>query len=184
MRTVQVKDLSFTECITPAEIARAVTAVAERINADYAGRHPLFVCVLSGAYIYAADLYRRISLESEITFVRLKSYEGTSTTGQVEMPVPLLEPVRGRDVIVVEDIVDTGTTMHAFRQMLFDEGAKSVAVTSFLFKEEALRFADAKPDYVGIAIPNRFIIGYGLDYDGLGRNLDAVYVLQQEPQIG
>ncbi len=182
MRTVQVKDLSFVECITPAEIARAVTAVAERINADYAGRNPLFICVLSGAYIYAADLYRQIALESEITFVRLKSYEGTATTGEVKMLVPLSEPVQGRDVIVIEDIVDTGTTMHGFKQMLLAEGAHSVSITSFLFKSEALQFPDAKPDYIGISIPNRFILGYGLDYDGLGRNLDAIYVLQPETE--
>lgn len=178
MRSIQEKDLIFDEYITPEQIQEAVKAVAERINRDYAGREPLFICVLNGAYIYAADLFRAINLHSEITFVRLKSYEGTSTTGDVRMIVPLQEDVRDRDVIVVEDIVDTGITMHGFKRMLLEKGARSVAVTSFLFKPEALKHADAEPEYVAVSIPRKFILGYGLDYDGFGRNLDAVYILR------
>lgn len=179
MHTIQEQGLTFDEYLSAAQIAEAVQSVADRINKDYAGREPLFVCVLNGAYIYAADLYRRITLHSEITFVRLKSYEGTETTGTVQQIVPIQESVAGRDVIVVEDIVDTGTTMHGFKQQLRQQGARSVAVTSFLFKAEALRYADAEPEYVGVRIPNRFILGYGLDYDGYCRNLDAVYMLRK-----
>lgn len=178
MRSVKLNNRVFDEYITPDKIQAAVKAVADRINADYAGREPLFVCVLNGAYIYAADLFRSINLHSEITFVRLKSYEGTATTGNVQMIVPLQEEVKDREVIVVEDIVDTGITMHGFKQLLYDQGARSVAVTSFLFKPEALQHADAEPEYVAIRIPRKFILGYGLDYDGFGRNLDAVYVLR------
>ncbi len=180
MRTIHEKDLIFDEYITPEQIAQATAAVAARINADYAGREPLFVCVLNGAYAYAADLYRQIALHSEITFVRLKSYEGTSTTGKVKMPIPLQEEVKDRDIIIIEDIVDTGITMHTFKQLLHDLGARSVAVAAFLFKPEALLHADAKPEYVGVSVPNRFFLGYGLDYDGFCRNLDAVYVLRDK----
>lgn len=180
MRTVELNNRIFEEYISSEQIRQAVEAVAERINADYAGREPLFVCVLNGAYIYAADLFRRIRLHSEITFVRLKSYEGTSTTGEIRMIVPVQEPVAGRDIIVIEDIVDTGITMHAFKQMLLDQGARSVAVTSFLFKPEALQHPDATPDYIGITVPRKFILGYGLDYDGYGRNLDSIYALREE----
>ena len=177
MRSVELNNRVFDEYITPDEIQEAVKTVAERINADYAGREPLFVCVLNGAYIYAADLFRSINLHSEITFVRLKSYEGTSTTGNVRMIVPLQEDVKDRDVIVVDDIVDTGITMHGFKQLLREQGARSVAVTSFLFKPEALQHPDSEPEYVAFRIPRKFILGYGLDYDGYGRNLDAVYAL-------
>jgi len=179
MRTIQEQGLTFDEYLTPAQIEEAVKNVAERINKDYAGREPLFICVLNGAYIYAADLYRRINLHSEITFVRLKSYEGTSTTGTVRMVIPLQEDIKDRDIIVIEDIVDTGITMHGFKQLLKEQGARSVAVTSFLFKSEALQHADAKPEYIGVSIPNQFILGYGLDYDGYCRNLDAIYVLRK-----
>lgn len=177
MRSVELNNRVFDEYITPDEIQEAVKTVAERINADYAGREPLFVCVLNGAYIYAADLFRSINLHSEITFVRLKSYGGTSTTGNVRMIVPLQEDVKDRDVIVVEDIVDTGITMHGFKRLLREQGARSVAVTSFLFKPEALQHPDSEPEYVAFRIPRKFILGYGLDYDGYGRNLDAVYAL-------
>lgn len=179
MHTIQEQGLIFDEYLPAAQIAGAVQSVADRINRDYAGREPLFVCVLNGAYIYAADLYRRITLRSEIAFVRLKSYAGTATTGAVQQIVPVMEPVCGRDIIVIEDIVDTGTTMHAFKRQLMEQGARSVAVTSFLFKADALLYADAEPEYVGVRIPDRFVLGYGLDYDGYCRNLDAVYMLRQ-----
>lgn len=178
MRTIELNNRLFDEYITTDKIQEAVRAVADRINTDYAGREPLFICVLNGAYIYAADLFRAINLHSEITFVRLKSYEGTSTTGNVRMIVPLQEEVKDRDVVVIEDIVDTGITMHGFKQLLREQGARSVAVTSFLFKPEALLHPDAEPEYVAIRIPRKFILGYGLDYDGFGRNLDAVYALR------
>jgi hypoxanthine phosphoribosyltransferase len=149
--------------------------VAEEINRDYAGKEPLFVCVLNGAFMYAADLLKNISLPCEITFVRLKSYEGTETTGEVNMLIPLQVDVEGRDVIVIEDIVDTGITMHAFKKILQDKGAKSVALTSFFYKPSSLRFEDVKPDYYGMSIPPAFIIGYGLDINEKARNLGAIY---------
>ena len=168
----------FEEFISEEAIREIVADVARRITNDYKDKEPLFVCVLNGGYIYAADLYRAIPLPSKITFVRLKSYEGMETTGHVEMVVPLSEDIAGRDIIVIEDIVDTGTTMHHFKQMLLNKGARSVSLTAFLFKPDALRYEDATPDYIGRSIPNKFVLGYGLDYNGLGRNIPAVYVLK------
>lgn len=172
---LEYEGLFFKESISADEIHADVVRVASAINSDYAGREPLFICVLNGAFMYASDLMKHITLPSEITFVRMKSYEGTETTGEVNMLIPLQVDVRGKDVIVVEDIVDTGITMHAFLNNLRELGANSVALTSFLYKPESLRYADAAPQYYGRAIPPAFIIGYGLDINEKARNLDAIY---------
>ena len=172
---LEYEGLFFKESISAEEIQKQVARVAQEINADYAGKEPLFVCVLNGAFMYASDLMKHISLPAEITFVRLKSYEGTETTGKVNMLIPLQVDVKGRDVIVVEDIVDTGITMRAFINNLREMGATSVALTSFLYKPESLRYEEVKPQYYGLAIPPAFIIGYGLDINEKARNLDAIY---------
>ena len=177
MQSVSINNLTFDEYLSQQEIATIVAQVAERINADYAGREPLFICVLNGAFMYASDLFKQIELPTEITFVRLKSYEGTATTGDVKILNPLTVDVKDRDVIVIEDIVDTGLTMHGFVKYLKEQGANSVEITSFLFKPEALRYADAEPKYIGLEIPTKFVLGYGLDYDEMGRNLPSLYVL-------
>ena len=173
---LEYEGLQFTESISAEEIQKAVARVANEINLDYAGREPLFVCVLNGAFMYTADLLKHITLPCEITFVRMKSYEGTETTGKVNMLIPLQVDIKGRDVIVVEDIVDTGITMHAFMNELREMGASSVALTSFLYKPTSLRYEDAKPKYFGMEIPPAFIIGYGLDINEKARNLDSIYV--------
>lgn len=180
MQSVTIQNLTFDEFLSATEIASLVQGIANRINADYAGREPLFICVLNGAFIYASDLFKCINLPAEITFVRLKSYEGTATTGKVNMLIPLQVPVKDRDVIIVEDIVDTGLTMHGFIQYLKEEGARSVELTSFLFKPDSLQYPDATPKYVGKSIPTKFVVGYGLDVDERGRNLDSLYVLRPE----
>ena len=172
---VKYEGMEFAESISANEIQEAVNRVAAAINADYAGREPLFVCVLNGAFMYASDLMKRITLPCEITFVRMKSYEGTETTGKVNMLIPLQVNVKGRDVIVIEDIVDTGITMHAFMEELRKMGAKSVELTSMLYKPESLRYEDVKPKYYGLAIPPAFIIGYGLDLNEKARNLASIY---------
>lgn len=172
---VEYEGMTFAESISADEIQQHVRRIAASINADYAGTEPLFICVLNGAFMYAADLMKYITLPSEITFVRLKSYEGTETTGKVNMLIPLQVDVKGRDVIVVEDIVDTGITMRAFMNDLRAIGAKSVALTSFLYKPDSLRYEEVTPKYYGLAIPPAFIIGYGLDINEKARNLDAIY---------
>lgn len=178
MQSVEVNGLVFDEYLSTKEISKIVASVATRINRDYAGKEPLFICVLNGAFIYASDLFKRITLPCEITFVRLKSYEGTATTGEVKILTPLTVDVEDRDVIVIEDIIDTGLTMHGFIEQLEKMGARSVELTSFLFKPEALRYADATPKYAGLEIPTKFVLGYGLDFDEKGRNLPALYVLR------
>ena len=178
MASITVNDHVFDEYVSRKEIAQCVARVADQINKDYVGKKPLFICVLNGAFMYASDLFKKIVLPAEITFVRLKSYEGTQTTGEVKLLTPLCVDIRDRDVIVVEDIVDTGLTMHGFLKYLKDQGANSVEVTSFLFKPDALQYADAEPKYVGLSIPTKFVLGYGLDYDEMGRNLPALYVLR------
>lgn len=173
---ITINGIHFKELVTCEQIQSAVNKVAAAINKDYEGKSPLFICVLNGAFMYASDLLKAIHLPAEITFVRMKSYEGTETTGKVNMLIPLQVDVRGRDVIIIEDIVDTGITMRAFKQNLRDMGAHSVALTSFLYKPESLRHIESKPDYYGIKISPAFIIGYGLDLDEKARNLDAIYV--------
>lgn len=177
MKSITVNNLIFDEYLSKEEIAARVAAVAERINTDYKGREPLFICVLNGAFMYASDLLKHITLPAEITFVRLKSYEGTATTGKVNMLIPLQTSIIDRDIIIIEDIVDTGLTMHGFIQHLKEGGARSVEITSFLFKPDSLQFADATPKYIGKSIPTKFVLGYGLDYDEKGRNLDSLYIL-------
>ena len=180
MQSVNVNNLIFDEYLSKEEIAALVKDVADRINTDYAGREPLFICVLNGAFIYASDLFKNITLPAELTFVRLKSYEGTATTGKVNMLIPLQTSVKDRDIIIIEDIVDTGLTMHGFIRQLKEEGARSVELTSFLFKPDSVQFTDATPKYIGKSIPTKFVLGYGLDYDEKGRNLPSLYVLRPE----
>ena len=178
MQSVEVNGLIFDKYLSAEKIAEIVDKVAQRINSDYAGKEPLFICVLNGAFMYASDLFKCITLSSAITFVRLKSYEGTATTGEVKILTPLTVDIKGRDVIVIEDIIDTGLTMHGFIQQLKEMGANSVELTSFLFKPEALKYTDATPKYAGLEIPMKFVLGYGLDFDEKGRNLPALYVLR------
>lgn len=178
MASVEVNGRIFDEYVSAQEIQQCVEQVAECINRDYAGKELLLICVLNGAFMYASDLFKRITLPAEITFVRLKSYEGTATTGDVKMLNPLAVNVAGKDVIVVEDIVDTGLTMHGFLKHLQAQGANSVEITSFLFKPDALQYPDATPKYVGLSIPTKFVLGYGLDYDEKGRNYPSLYVLR------
>lgn len=180
MRTFEAQGMTFEETLTPEMIQKEVARVAGEINRDFAGKEPLFICVLNGAFIFAADLFRKITLHADITFVRLKSYTGMGASGEVREIVNLYEDIRGRDVIVIEDIVDTGNSMHYFKKELFEAGAESVEVCSFLFKPEALQREDARPKYVGFEIPKQFILGYGLDLDEFERNRDAVYTLKTE----
>ena len=162
--------------ITEEEIQAAVRRVGEAINRDLADTNPLFICVLNGAFMFAGDLMKVVNFPCEITFVKLSSYEGIYTTGNVKEVIGLNESVVGRNVVVVEDIVDTGITMEKIIASLNAKGAKSIRVATFLQKPEALQ-RDIKVDYVAMKIPNQFIVGYGLDYDGYGRNLKEIYTV-------
>ena len=180
MRTIDEQGYHFDEWLTPKEIAKDVQQVAKQISADYADKEPLFVVVLNGAFVFAADLLRALeNLRCEVTFIRVSSYWGMSSTGQLEFIVPLQQVVDNRDVVIVEDIVDTGLTIHQLKAHLRGLGATSVRVASMLFKPNKLEYEDAKPDYVGHEITDEFVIGYGLDFDGFVRNLDAIYKVKE-----
>ena len=178
-KEVTLGDKVFVPYLSGEKISNAVRLVAEKINADYQGKNPLFLVVLNGAFLFAADLLRSIDLDCEVSFVKFSSYQGTHSTGKVKELIGLNESLGGRDVIIVEDIVDTGTTIVQMLADLADRQTASVRVATLLFKPEAYK-KDIVIDYIGLEIPNAFIVGYGLDYDGLGRNLKEIYVIKSE----
>lgn len=178
MNTITIKDKKFLLSIPEKEIQEAVKKVAERINRDLADKDPLFICVLNGAFMFAGDLMKNVNIPCEITFVKLSSYNGLYTTGAVKEVIGLNESVVGRNVVVVEDIVDTGITMERILDSLKAKGANEIKVATFLQKPEALQ-RDVTIDYVAMKIPNDFIVGYGLDYDGYGRNLKSIYTVTE-----
>ena len=174
MSKIRIHDREFVKSISREEIDKEVQRVATQINCDYAGKRPLFLGVLNGSFMFVADLLKNIELECEISFVKLSSYQGTETTGQVREVIGLSESLEGRDVIILEDIVDTGHTMHKMMQSLKNSNPASVEIASLFVKPARLQVpVDVK--YALFTIPDRFIVGYGLDYDGLGRNLPDVY---------
>lgn len=176
MDIIQIRDKKFSLSIPESEIQLAVKQVGEKINRDLADKNPLFICVLNGAFMFAADLMKTVNLPCEITFIKLSSYEGLYTSGAVKEIIGLNESVVGRNVVVVEDIVDTGITMERILNSLHAKGAKEIHVATFLQKPDALQ-RDIQVDYVAMKIPNDFIVGYGLDYDGYGRNLKDIYTV-------
>ena len=155
--------------------------VAAEINEDLDGDDaPLFICVLNGAFIFAADLYREVNLpHSQITFVRFKSYDGMCSTGELRQLMGLQEDIEGKNVIVIEDIVDTGTTAAELINLLAEHNPKSIKLATLLFKPNSI-INQVMPDYVGFNIPSKFIIGYGLDLDGEARNLSDIYILSKD----
>ena len=180
MSIVKIKDKSFKISITEAEIKERVKAVAQQISKDMEGKNPLLLGVLNGAFMFAADLYRAIDMPlSEITFIRYKSYDGTQSSGKVKKIMGLIENVEGREVIIIEDIVDTGHTAKMLRDDIAAFNPKSVKMASLLFKPESLKVGQA-PEYTAFEIPPKFILGYGLDLDELARGMDEIYVLKNK----
>lgn len=175
---IQILDKQFYLFITREQIDRDITAIAEKINADYAGRKPLLIGTLNGAFIFAADLVRKLNFEHEIQFTKISSYDGMDTTGEVKELIGLTVDITGRDVIIVEDIIDTGTTMSHLVPQLKAKGARSVEIAALLMKPGKLKVPlDVK--YCAMEIPNEFIVGYGLDYDNYGRNYADIYVVKE-----
>lgn len=179
MENVIYNGLKFEPYITREAIKARIEQLAKEITSDYIGKVPLLLCVLTGAFPFASDLFREIEGDAEISFIRLKSYEGTSTSGKVKEIMGLTEDLENRDIIIVEDIIDTGKTMSKLVDDLRAKNPASIKIATLLFKPESLK-CDVRPDYVGFTISPKFIIGYGLDLDGLARNLKDIYVVCEE----
>jgi hypoxanthine phosphoribosyltransferase len=176
MSSIKVHDKEFVSYITSQEIEEQVARVAAEINRDYLGKKPLFIAILNGAFIFAADLFKYITIEAEICFIKLASYKGVKSTGKVITAIGLDVDLYQREVIIVEDIVDTGKTLAQFLPQLEHHHPASLKIASLLHKPDAM-IHPIKIDYLGFTIPNKFVIGYGLDYDGLGRNIKEIYQL-------
>lgn len=174
MNTVQVKDKQFALYISEEKLLKRVKEVAEQLNADLAGKNPLFLVVLNGSFVFAADLLRDITIPCEITFVRVASYEGTCSTGEIKQLLGLTQDIKGRTVVIVEDIIDTGFTMKELLHMLEEKEPAEIHITSLLVKPGNLK-VDLNIPYRCFDIENDFIVGYGLDYDHEGRNLRHIY---------
>lgn len=179
MNRVQVHDKHFKVYISRERILHRVAELAACISEDYRGLNPLFIGILNGSFIFAADLFSRITVDAEISFIKLVSYKGTSSTGNVVTAIGMEEDLHGRHVILVEDIIDTGKTLHAFIPEILHRNPASVKIAAFLTKPAALQY-DVHADYSCFEIENKFVVGYGLDYDKQGRNLPELYILDEE----
>ena len=176
MSIVKVHDKSFEIYLPASTIQQRVSELAEQINRDYAGKRPLFIAILNGSFMFASDLFKQLTIEAELCFIKLASYKGMKSSGNVVTSIGLEDDLFGRDVIIVEDIVDTGKTLHNFMPKLLHQQPRSMKIAALLHKPEATAYP-LSLDYVGFDIPNKFVVGYGLDYDGLGRNLKEIYQL-------
>lgn len=176
MNIVKIKDKTFKISIPEAEILKHVKEVADRINHDMAGKNPLFLAVLNGSFMFAADLMKMITIPCEISFVKLASYQGVISTGNVKEVIGINEDLSGRTIIIIEDIVDTGLTMKRMIESIGTRNPESVHICTLLLKPEKLQ-EKLDVEYVAMEIPNDFIVGYGLDYDQQGRNLRDIYTV-------
>jgi hypoxanthine phosphoribosyltransferase len=176
MALVKIHDKSFETYLSENTILQRVKELAEAIGKDYAGKRPLFIVILNGSFMFAADIFKHLTLEAELCFIKLASYKGMKSSGKVVTSIGLEEDLFGKDVIILEDIVDTGKTLHNFLPKLIHQQPKSLKIATLLHKPEATEYP-LTLDYVGFQIPNKFVVGYGLDYDGLGRNLKEIYQL-------
>ena len=174
MSTIKVHDKVFTIYLSNADIQERVRTIAETINKDYQGKKPLFIAILNGSFMFAADLFKHLTIATEITFIKLASYKGMRSTGNVITSIGLDAELYGKDLIIIEDIVDTGKTLYNFLPKLKDHQPASLKIAALLHKPDATKFP-LTLDYVGFSIPDKFVIGYGLDYDGMGRNLKEIY---------
>lgn len=178
MPDIQVRDKIFTPFISRDLIRQRVAAIGKQINEEYAGKNPLMLGILNGSFIFAADLFRELTIEAGISFIKLASYKGTSSTDHVVTAIGLEEDVHGRHIIIVEDIIDTGKTMSSFLPELYHRQPASVKIATLLTKPSALKYG-IKADYTAFEIENIFVVGYGLDYDGAGRNYPDLYILKE-----
>lgn len=175
---IQVHNKSFKPYLTELQIAERVREMGQAITTDYMGKNPIFIGILNGSFMFAADLFKHINTPASISFIKLASYKGTSSSGTVITAIGLEENLHDKDIIILEDIVDTGKTMTEFIPTLMQQNPASVRICTLLQKPDALKYP-LDVHYVGFSIPNKFVVGYGLDYDGLGRNYPAIYQLAE-----
>ena len=176
MKQVQILDKKFEISIPSEKIQKSIAKVAEQINADLAGKDVIFMAILNGAFMFASDLYKQIKFDSQITFLKLASYDGTTSSGKIKRLIGINEDIKNKTVVVIEDIVDTGNTMESILRQLKGYEPAEIKIATLLLKPEI--FKNRFPvDYIGLEIPNEFIVGYGLDYDGFGRNLVDIYTV-------
>ena len=176
MARIKVHDKEFDIYLSDEMIQEKVVALARQLETDYKDKKPLFIAILNGSFIFASDLFKNLNIDAEICFIKLASYKGMRSTGNVITAIGLDQDLYNRDVVILEDIVDTGKTLFHFLPKLAHQQPKSLKIVALLHKAEATEF-ELHVDYVGFTIPNKFVVGYGLDYDGLGRNLKEIYQL-------
>lgn len=181
MSLMKVHDKYFEPYLSAEKIDAVIQQLAATINADYSDKRPLFIAILNGSFMFASDLLKYVSIPSEICFIKLASYKGTKSTGQVITAIGLDMDIHDRHVIIIEDIIDTGKTLSEFLPQLRHQQPASLKICALLHKPEATTHP-IHPDMVGFSIPNRFVLGYGLDYDGLGRNLPELYQLADKTE--
>lgn len=174
--TIQLHDKAFRPYISAEKIQGVISSLANKVNEDYHEKTPLFVGVLNGSFLFAADLIREFDGDCEVSFIKMASYDGTQTTGVVNELIGLKEDIQGRHVIILEDIVDTGNTLEKIYDLLNARQPASLRIATLLFKPKAYQ-KNIPVDYVAMEVGNEFLVGYGLDYDGLGRNLKDIYII-------
>jgi len=178
MATITVHDKNFEPYLTSEEIHSRIKFIAHQLNTDYVEKRPLFIAILNGSFIFAADLFKELIIDAEICFIKLASYKGSKSTGHVITAIGLDMDLFGRDVVILEDIVDTGKTLHEFLPQLRHQQPASLKIVALLHKPDATVFP-MHIDYLGFSIPDKFVVGYGLDYDGMGRNIPEIYRLTE-----
>ncbi|MFP5042555.1 hypoxanthine phosphoribosyltransferase [Parasediminibacterium sp. JCM 36343] len=178
MSVITVLDKQFVPFIPEATILNKVKELGVKLNEDYAGKTPLFIVILNGSFMFASDLFKELTIEAEICFIKLASYKGTQSTGHVITAIGLDTDLNGRHVVILEDIIDTGKTLNAFLPQLINQQPASLKIAVLLHKPDAQKYP-VHIDYCCITIPNKFVLGYGLDYDGLARNIREIYQLSE-----
>ena len=176
MPVVKVHDKSFDTYLSEETILNRIKEMAAVINNDYAGKRPFFIAILNGSFMFASDLFKQLNIDAEICFIKLASYKGLKSSGNVVTSIGLDDDLYGKDVVIVEDIVDTGKTLHNFLPRLLHQQPRSLKIATLLHKSAATQY-HLTLDYIGFDIPDKFVVGYGLDYDGLGRNFKEIYQL-------
>ncbi len=176
MKKIKVLDKEFEITLSSETIQKRIGELAVELSRDYEGRRPVFLGILNGSFMFASDLFKLISIDAQITFLKLASYQGTVTTGSVKQLIGLNQDIIGQDIVIIEDIVDTGITLENIMRQLSGYQPKSIKIATLLYKPDSYQ-KDINVDYIGFSIPNEFIVGYGLDYNGFGRNYEDIYTL-------